>query len=42
MRGRMAPLANSSKEPLEVLPEPGGMLRPHQVDRIEAGTLASG
>src|SRR6266699_5923231 len=30
-----------AEEPLQVLPEPGGMPRPHHVDRVEAGTLAA-
>ena len=30
-----------AEEPLQVLPEPGGMSRPHHVDRVEAGTLAA-
>src|SRR5262249_55466841 len=30
-----------AQEPPEVLPEPGGMLRPQQVDRIDAGALAA-
>ncbi len=30
-----------AEEPLEVFPEPGGMLRPHQVDRVDAGALAA-
>src|SRR5713226_7691304 len=28
------------EEPLQVLPEPGGMSRPHHVDRVDAGALA--
>ena len=30
-----------AEKPLQVLPEPGGMSRPHHVDRVEAGTLAA-
>ena len=29
------------EEPLQVLPEPGGMSRPHRIDRVETGTLAT-
>jgi hypothetical protein len=28
-----------SEEPLQVFPEPGGMSRPHHVDRVEAGSM---
>src|SRR5262245_16119418 len=31
-----------AEEPLQVLPEQGGMARPRRVDRVEAGTLATG
>src|SRR5690349_3618997 len=30
-----------AEEPLQVLPEPGGMSRPHHVDRVDAGALAA-
>src|SRR5215217_1850321 len=30
-----------TEEPLQVLSEPGGMSRPHHIDRVEAGTLAA-
>src|SRR5262249_24117756 len=29
------------EEPLQVLAEPGGMSRPHHIDRVGAGTLAA-
>src|SRR5215217_4558152 len=30
-----------AKEMLQVLPEPGGMACPHDIDRVEAGMLAA-
>src|SRR5215469_17891168 len=30
-----------AEEPLQILPEPSGMSRPHHVDRVEARTLAA-
>ena len=30
-----------AEEPLQVLPEPSGMSRPHHVDRVDAGALAA-
>ena len=31
-----------AEEPLQVLPEPGGMSRPHHVDRVDVNALAAG
>src|SRR6516162_6416111 len=31
-----------SEQPLQILPEPGRVLCPHQVDRIEAGAFSAG
>src|SRR5262245_37185023 len=28
-----------AEEPLQIFPEPGGMSRPHHIDRVAAGTL---
>src|SRR5262249_38467229 len=30
-----------AEEPLQIFPEPGGMSRPHHIDRVAAGTLAA-
>ena len=31
-----------AEEPLQILPEPGGMPRPHRIDRVDADALAAG
>src|SRR5215472_17634912 len=31
-----------AEEPLQILPEPGGMSCPHHIDRVEAGAFAAG
>src|SRR4051794_26497271 len=35
-------LCQKPEQPLQVLFEPGGMSRPHRIDRVKAGTLAAG